>query len=151
MALWRFQHLHWNWYLYLPLKNIQFPKFYCWKSNNSLDHWEDNVYLRDLFLSNWFLFSTFSWENTMKIPNIFSGFCPKPHQGLQHPPPNPQLISDHFLKIVKKNRPGNFSLFRPLIIIHTKKVRILECHSIVYQNINPWKKNGSLIWKGRIL
>ena len=83
MALWRCQRLHWNWYyLYFPSKNIQFPKFYCWKSNNSPDHWEDDVYLRDLYLSNWFLFSTFSWGKTMKIQNIFWGFAPNPNWAL---------------------------------------------------------------------
>ena len=93
MALWRCQHLHWNWYyLYLPSKYIQFLKFYCWKSNNSLDHWENDVYMQDPFLSNWFLFGTFSWGKTMKIPKNFLGLCPKP----------PADYSDHFLKIVKK-------------------------------------------------
>ena len=103
MALWRCQRLHWNWYdLYLPSKNIHFLKFYCWKSNSSLHHWEDNVYLRDLFLSNWCLFSTFSWGNTMKTPNIFRGFTPNPTRTLSWTrwggsqsspsPPNPQLI-----------------------------------------------------------
>ena len=121
MALWTCQHLHWNWYyLYLPSKNIQFPKFYYWKSNNSLDHWEDNVYLQDLFLSNWFLFSTFSWQNTMKIPKIFRGFtpnptrlCPGPPGGLTVPP-IPQLIiataARSFSQIVKKTNQLIFSI-----------------------------------------
>ena len=112
MALWTCQHLHWNWYyLYLPSKNIQFPKFYCWKSNNSLDHWEDYVYLRDLFLSNWFLFSTFSWGNTMKIPNISRGCFTK-----QPPSPRPILAiaAWSFSQNSKKTGPANFSLFRPL-------------------------------------
>ena len=101
MVLWRCQHLHWNrYYRYPPFKNIQFPDFYCWISNNNLDHWEDNVYLQDLFLSNWFLFSTFSWGNIYnENPKIFLVLCPKPHQGSaldllggsQHSP-NPQLI-----------------------------------------------------------
>ena len=83
MVLWRCQRLHWNWYyLYLPPKNIQFPKFYCWKSNTSLDHWEDDVHLQDLFLSNWFLFSTFSCGNTMKISKILWGFTPAPTRAL---------------------------------------------------------------------
>ena len=123
MVLWRCQHLHWNWcYLYLPSKNIQFPKSYCWKSNNSLDHWEDSVYLRDLFLTNWFLFSTFSWGNTMKIPKNFLGLFPKPHQGSALDPlegsqhlPNPQLIiaiaAWLFSWNSKKNRPANFPYF----------------------------------------
>ena len=127
MALWRCQPLHWNWYyLYLPSKNIQFLKFYCWKSNNSFDHWEDDVYLQDLFLSNWFLLSTFSWGNTMKIPNIFWGFAPNPTNALpwirwvgSQCPRNPKLIiaiaAQLFTQNSKKNWPANFSLFRTLI------------------------------------
>ena len=63
-------------------KSFQLPKFHCWKSNNRLDHWEDDVYLRDLFFSNWFLFSTFLWGNTMEIPNIFWVFPPNPTRAL---------------------------------------------------------------------
>ena len=128
MVLWRCQHLHWNWYyLYLPSKNIQFPKFYCWKSNNSLDHWEDNVYLQNLFLSNWFLFSTFSWQNTMKIPKISQGFKSNPTRLLPwttwgaHSAPNPPADYSNCCAIIfsnsKKNRPANFFLFWPLMVV----------------------------------
>ena len=105
---------------------IQFSKFYCWKSNNSLDHWEDDVYLQDLFLSNWFLSSTFSWGNTMNIPKIFWGFALNPtralpwtHWGGAHSSPKPLLIIaitvPTFSEKSKKKRPANFSLFRPLL------------------------------------
>ena len=121
MALWRCQRLHWNWYyLYLPSKNIQFPKFYCWKSNNSLDHWEDDVYLWDLFLSNWFLFSTFSRGNTMKIPNIFWGFAPNPtralpwtHWGDSQCPTIPQLIIAIAAQPLSQNSKKNNQLTFP--------------------------------------
>ena len=120
MVLWRCQHLHWNWYyLYLPSKNIQFPKFYCWKSNNSLDHWEDDVYLWDLFLSNWFLFSTFSWGNA-KIPKIFQGFpqtpprlCPGPTGGAHSTLPNPQLIIAIAAQSFSQNSKKNDQLIFP--------------------------------------
>ena len=83
-----------------------------WKSNNSFDHWEENVYFWDLFLSNWFLFSTFSWRNTVKIPL-------GAHSTSSPPFPNPQLIiviaARLFSQNSKKKQPANFSLFRPLL------------------------------------
>ena len=91
---------------------------------NSLDYWEDDAYLQDLFVSNWFLFSTFSWGNTMKIQNIFWGFapnppalCPGPTGGLTSTLKAPADYSNCCaiaFKKNEKNRPANFSLFWPL-------------------------------------
>ena len=125
-TLWRCQPLHWNWYyLYLPSENIQFPKFYYWKSNDSLDHWEDDVYLRDFFLSNWFFLAHFHEGIQWKSPK-FSGTFPQtppelwpgPAGWLTAPPRNSQLIIAIAARLFSqnsiKNWPPNFSLFRPL-------------------------------------
>ena len=118
MAIWRCQRLHWNWYyLYLPSRNIQFSKFYCWKSNNSLNHWEDDVYLRDLFLPHWFLLSTFSWIQ-WKCQKFSEDLLPRTRWGARSSPPNSQPIiaiaARSFTQNSKKTRTTNFSLFRPL-------------------------------------
>ena len=73
---------------------------------NSLDYWEDDAYLQDSFVSNWFLFSTFSWGNTMKIQKIFQGSALDLLGGSQCPP-NPQLIIAIFVQSFSQNSKKN--------------------------------------------